>query len=100
MPIVHPRGMPGTGALPGELPAARAGRSVIGSVLAGGPGASPIAFRIPYDPGRIDTTHQYVLRARLLAARSVLYVTDQAWPVRLRGRRSEAAISLIPVSIT
>ena len=83
-----------------DVPRADAPASVIGSVLTGGPSASPIAFRIPYDPGRIDTTHHYVLRARLTADRSVLYLTDQPWPVRIRGSKAEAAISLIPVNVT
>jgi copper homeostasis protein (lipoprotein) len=83
-----------------DVPRADAPARVIGSMLTGGPGASPIAFRIPYDPDRIDTTHRYVLRARLTADRSVLYLTDQPWPVRIRGSKAEAAISLIPVTIT
>ena len=83
-----------------EVPRADAPARVIGSMLTGGPGASPITFRIPYDPDRIDTTHRYVLRARLTADRSVLYLTDQPWPVRIRGSTAEAAISLVPVTIT
>lgn len=83
-----------------DVSRADAPATVIGSVLTGGPGASPIAFRIPYDPTRIDTTHSYAVRARLTADRSVLYLTDQAWPVLTRGHGPQADISLVPVGIT
>jgi copper homeostasis protein (lipoprotein) len=74
---------------------------VIGSALVGGPGPSPIRFRVPFDPAQIDTARRYGVRARLLAARSVLYLTDGEPPAVLtHGHGREAAISLAPAAIT
>ena len=73
---------------------------LIGSVLAGGPGPSPIAYRIPYDPGQIDSARRYAVRARLLADRSVLYLTEADAPVLTHGHGRVAAIRLVPATIT
>jgi hypothetical protein len=68
-------------------------------VLTGGPGESPIPFRIPFDPGRIDSSHRYVIRARLTGDGRVLFLTDQAYPVLTQGAGREVQLTLAPVTV-
>ena len=73
--------------------------SVIGMVLAGGPGEPPIPFRIPFDPDRIDSSHRYVIRARLTGDGRVLFLTDRAYPVLTHGAGREVRVTLAPVTV-
>jgi uncharacterized lipoprotein YbaY len=73
---------------------------VIGSVLVGGPGRPPVAFRIPYDAAQIDSGRDYTVRARVLADRSVLFLADSGTAVLTRGHGRAVAISLIPATVT
>ncbi len=76
----------------------RPGR-VIASILTGGPGPSPVHFRIAYDPTQIDPARDYAIRVLLLADRSVLYLTDGE-PVLTNGRGAAATIPLTPARLT
>ncbi len=83
-----------------ELSGAGAPGRVIGSVLVGGPGASPVPFRIPFDPAQIDMTLGYAVRARLSAERSVLYLSSNDPAVLTQGHGNTAAVSLHAATVT
>lgn len=42
---------------------------------------NPTAFVIPYDPARIDPNGRYAVRARIVADRRLLFITDQHYPL-------------------
>jgi putative lipoprotein len=72
-----------------DTPAEVLGRSRIGS-----PAQPPIHFTITYDASRIDPTHRYVVRARILAHDDVLFMTDSSHPVLTAGGPAEANLLL------
>jgi putative lipoprotein len=49
------------------------------------PGNSPIPFIIAYDAGRINRSHSYVVRARILVGSQVWFTTDRNYPVLTAG---------------
>jgi copper homeostasis protein (lipoprotein) len=73
---------------------------VIGSVRIEKPGQVPIGFEIAYDPARIDPSHSYSVRARILAGQRLLFTTAQAYPVLTRGHGDEVEMILrmVPAS--
>jgi len=83
-----------------EAPGGDSAARLIGSVLAGGAGASPIAFRIPYDPGQVSEGREYVIHGRIIAERSVLYLDDRGTPVLTQGHGRKATLTLVRVDPT
>ena len=67
---------------------------VVGSIRIDKPGQIPIRFEIPYDPARIDQSHGYSVRARILVGQQLLFTTDQAYPVLTRGHAKEVQLLL------
>jgi putative lipoprotein len=58
------------------------------------PGNPPIAFSIAYDPARIDQTHRYNVRARILVDGQLLFASDTAIPVITSGSPTTVSVSL------
>jgi heat shock protein HslJ len=58
----------------------------------------PIAFTIAYDPVRIVATHRYVVRARIVAGRRVLFTSDADAPVITQGSPQDVTLVLQRVS--
>lgn len=77
-----------------DVSKAGAKAEVIGSARMERPGSPPITFRIPYDPARIDASHRYIVRARILVEGRVLYTSDQAYRVLTGGKGAEVAMTL------
>lgn len=67
---------------------------VIGDVHFAAPAGPPIQFRIPYDPSRIDATHRYAVRARIVLQEQVLFTTDTAYPVLTQGAPATVEVLL------
>jgi len=67
---------------------------VVGFVRIDKPGQVPIRFEIPFDPARIDQSHSYSLRARIVVGQRLLFTTDQAYPVLTRGHGNEVEMML------
>jgi hypothetical protein len=83
-----------------EAPSGDSAARLIGSVLVGGAGSSPIAFRIPYDPGQVRQGREYVIHGRIVAERSVLYLDDGGAPVLTQGHGRKATMMLVRVDPT
>ncbi len=58
----------------------------------------PVPFELSFDPGRIDPSHQYSVRARILVDGDLRFASDTAYPVLTRGNPDHAAIVVKPVS--
>jgi putative lipoprotein len=58
------------------------------------PGNPPIPFVIAFDTGRIDPSHSYAVRARILVDDRVWFTTSQNYPVLTGGRRSDLQLLL------
>jgi putative lipoprotein len=58
------------------------------------PGNPPIPFVIAYDPGRINQSHTYAVRARILVDDRLWFATDQRYPVLTQGRGSDVQLLL------
>ena len=67
---------------------------VVGSVRINKPGQVPIRFEIPYDPARVDQSHSYSVRARILVGQQLLFTTDQPYPVLTRGHGKDVELLL------
>ena len=59
-------------------------------------GDRPIPFQIRYDPSRIEQSHRYLVRARILANGNPLLLTDPPSPVLTQGAGSEVEVVLRP----
>ena len=57
-------------------------------------GQPPYAFEIAYRPDQIVSSHEYVVRARLMHDGRLLFTTDQAYPVLTRGHPNEVQLML------
>ena len=57
-------------------------------------GQPPYPFEIAYRPEQIVSSHQYVVRARLMHEGRLLFTTDQAYPVITRGHPNEVQLML------
>ena len=58
------------------------------------PGNPPFTFEIPYDPARIQSSHSYSVRARILAGGKVLFTTDTSYPVLTRAQTDTVSLLL------
>ena len=58
------------------------------------PGNPPIPFVIAYDAGRINPSHSYAVRARILVGDRLWFTTDENYPVLTRGRGSDVQLLL------
>ncbi len=67
---------------------------VVGSTRIEDPGNPPFRFEIPYDPAAIDERHTYSVRARITADDTLLFTTDQVYPVLTRGAGQEVELLL------
>jgi len=54
----------------------------------------PIAFTLPYDPGKIEASHRYSVGARILVDGKLRYASDQAYPVLTKGNPAKAELVL------
>lgn len=77
-----------------DISKADAKAEVIGRSRVARPGNPPIAFEIVYDPARIDASHRYVVRARILVEGRMLFTSDQAYRVLTGGKGAEVAMTL------
>ena len=66
----------------------------IASIRLPSPGSPPIRFTLAYDPARIQSNHQYVVRARILVNEKLLFTTDAANPVITGGTPTKVSLML------
>jgi len=66
----------------------------IGGVTLSNIGQPPYPFEIAYRPDQIVSSHQYVVRARLMHEGRLLFTTDQAYPVITAGHPTEVQLVL------
>jgi uncharacterized lipoprotein YbaY len=59
----------------------------------------PVDFRIEYDPSRIDPTHAYVVRARIMDGDELLFVSIKPYYVLTKGAPSKVDIIVIPAQV-
>jgi heat shock protein HslJ len=64
------------------------------------PGNPPIPFVIAFDAGRINPSHSYAVRARILVDDRVWFTTSQNYPVLSAGRASDLQLLLRRASAT
>lgn len=57
-------------------------------------GQPPYPFEIAYRPDQIVSSHQYVVRARLMHEGRLIFTTDEAYPVITRGHPTEVRLVL------
>jgi hypothetical protein len=67
---------------------------VVGRAHIDGPGNPPIPFSISYDPSRIDPSHRYAVRARIVVSGKLLFTSDQHYPVLTAGESNEVNLLL------
>jgi copper homeostasis protein (lipoprotein) len=67
---------------------------VIGRARIERPGNPPIRFEIDYAPSRIDPSHRYAVRARILVGGKLFFVSDRSYPVLTAGQGNEVAVLL------
>ncbi|WP_208733589.1 YbaY family lipoprotein [Pseudomonas duriflava] len=58
--------------------------------------ASPIPFRLDYDPSKVKSGQRYAISARVLLGGRPLYLTPSAVPVTLNGNTSSVKVQLVP----
>jgi putative lipoprotein len=66
----------------------------IASVRLEGFGQVPVRFEMPYDAARIDQSHRYSVRGRILIDGRLAWTTDQAYPVITGGHPSQVELLL------
>jgi putative lipoprotein len=62
------------------------------------PGQPPIQFAFTYDSSRIQPQHRYAVRGRILVGETLLFTTDQQYPVLTSGHGNQVALILRRVS--
>jgi putative lipoprotein len=62
-------------------------------------GKLPIDFRIAYDPSRIDPTHVYIVRARIMDGDKELYLNTIPYYVLTKGAPSKVDIIVTPAQV-
>ncbi|NJD61185.1 MAG: hypothetical protein FIA93_00500 [Deltaproteobacteria bacterium] len=62
-------------------------------------GKLPIDFRIAYDPSRVDPSHVYIVRARVMEGEKVLFLNTTPYYVLTRGAPSNIDIIVIPAQV-
>jgi copper homeostasis protein (lipoprotein) len=67
---------------------------VIGRARVRGPASTPIRFQIPFDASRIEPSHRYVVRGRIVAGTTPLFITDQSYPVLTGGNGRQVSLVL------
>jgi copper homeostasis protein (lipoprotein) len=77
-----------------DVSKADAPAAVVGSVRIDKPGQIPIRIEIPDDAVRIDQSHSYAVRGRILVGQQLLFTTDHAYPVLTRGHSNEVQMML------
>ena len=77
-----------------DVSKADAPADVMGQARIERPGNPPIRFEIPYDPARINPSHRYAVRARILVGGELFFITDQSYPVLTGGQGNEVALLL------
>jgi putative lipoprotein len=77
-----------------DVSRADAPAQAIASIRLPSPGNPPIEFTLAYDPARIQSTHQYVVRARILVNEKPLFTTDTAVPVITGGNPTKVSMML------
>jgi putative lipoprotein len=77
-----------------DVSRADAAAQVIGSTRIPAPVAPPIHFRISFDPQRIDATHRYAVRARILHEDRLMFATDAAHHVLTQGAPANVTLLL------
>ena len=77
-----------------DVSKADAPAEVLGQARIARPGNPPIRFAIPYDPARINPSHRYAVRARILVGGELFFVTDRSYPVLTGGQGNEVALLL------
>lgn len=77
-----------------DVSKADAPAEVIGRTRIEQPGNSPVHFEIPYDSTRIDASHHYVVRGRILVDGQLFFTSDQPNPVLTAGHGNEAKLLL------
>ena len=60
-------------------------------------GRLPVTFRIPYDPSRIDPGHVYIVQARIMEEKKLLFINTTPYYVLTRGAPSTVDIIVTPV---
>lgn len=81
-----------------DISKADAPAEVLGRVRTEEPGDPPIHFEIPYDASRIDPSHRYAVRARILVDNKLLFTTDRQYPVLTEGYGNGVELMLQRVS--
>ena len=77
-----------------DVSTADAPAEVIGRARIEHPGNPPIPFEIVYDPSRINPSHRYGVRARILVDGKLFFTTDQHYPVFTAAQSNEVALLL------
>ncbi|MGH8470128.1 MAG: YbaY family lipoprotein [Gammaproteobacteria bacterium] len=77
-----------------DVSKADASAEAIGRARIERPGNPPIRFEITYDPARIDPSHRYAVRARILVRGKLFFITDRSYPVLTGGYGNEVALLL------
>lgn len=62
------------------------------------PGSAPIAFRIGYDPARIDARRTYAVQASIRDGDRLLFANDTVYDVLTGGRPDRVDMALAPVA--
>lgn len=77
-----------------DVSRADAKADVISRVTLNDLGQPPFAFKIGYDPARINPRMRYAVRARITQAGRLLFITDQSYPVLTSGGGSTVSMVL------
>jgi putative lipoprotein len=77
-----------------DVSKADAAAEIIGRARIERPVNPPIRFEIAYDPARIDASHRYAVRARIVAGAELFFITDQSYPVLSAGQGKEVTLLL------
>ncbi|MGE5698992.1 MAG: YbaY family lipoprotein [Deltaproteobacteria bacterium] len=59
----------------------------------------PVDFRIAYDPSRIDPTHKYIVRARIMEGEKVLFLNTTPYYVLTKGSPGKVDIVVVPAQV-
>src|SRR5690349_17835848 len=77
-----------------DVSKAGAPSTVIGRARVRGPTGPPIRFQIPFDASRIEPSHRYVVRGRIVAGTRPMFITDQSYPVLTGGNGRQVSLVL------
>jgi putative lipoprotein len=77
-----------------DVSKADAKAELIASVRLEGFGQVPVRFELPYDAARIQPSHRYSVRGRILIDGKLAWTTDQVYPVITGGNPTEVELLL------